>query len=129
MGFFKKLFRFSLIQKPKSLSGQVEQLASHLIIQKYRQLGIVNNCPPSSKTSDQSILDIYSKVAIAFNQVADSRGERIPAVNINSIVFKFIQVYEMVGETFFEEHLKYEIEKYKNEGLRPDYLQQEIRLV
>ncbi|MBK9413560.1 MAG: hypothetical protein IPN61_09095 [Bacteroidetes bacterium] len=129
MSLFKKLFGFSTIQKPKSLSGQVEHLANKLIIQRYRQLGMANNCPPSSKTSDQAILDIYNKVAIAFNQVAGIRGERIPAVNINSIVFKFIQVYEMTGETFFDEHLKYDIDKYKSEGLRPDYLQQEIRLV
>ena len=74
-------------------------------------------------------MDIYDRVVAAFNQVAENREERIPAVNMNSIVFKFIQVYEMTGEKFFDEHLKYEVEKFISEGFRPDYLQQEIKLV
>ncbi len=129
MNFLGRIFKLKNKLNPKSLSGHVHLTVNILIIRKFRQLAIANNCAPSVKMSDQTILFIYDKVVSAFNQVAESKDEKIPAVNINSIVFKFIQVYEMTGETFFEEHLKYEIDKYKSEGLRPDYLQQEIRLV
>lgn len=128
MGIFKKIFGIFRVQRQNSLSGRAQEMAKYLIIRKYRQLADINNCAPTSKTTDQTILDIYDRVVAAFNQVAESKNERIPAVNMNSIVFKFVQVYEMTGENHFEQHLKYEIDKYINEGLRPDYLQQEINL-
>ena len=34
---------------------------------------------------------------------------------------KFFKVYEEFGEDFMKEHLEYELKKYKNEGLRPEY--------
>lgn len=53
---------------------------------------------------------------------------------LNRIVMKFLQLYEMrfekdeksgldeaIAEKFFCDHLKYEVEKYLVEGLRPDY--------
>lgn len=128
MGFFKKLFGGSDEQKPKTLLDQAQQLGGQLIVSRFRSIAKANNCAPTDKTSDQKIMEIYQQVGTAFRQEAENRGERIPAANLNGIVFKFIQVYEMAGDQFFYEHLKYEIDKYHREGLRPDYLQQEINL-
>ena len=44
-----------------------------------------------------------------------------PADNLNTIAMKFFKVYEEFGEDFMKEHLEYELKKYKNEGLRPEY--------
>ncbi len=34
---------------------------------------------------------------------------------------KFFNVYEQFGEDFMKEHLEFELEKYRKEGLRPEY--------
>jgi hypothetical protein len=56
------------------------------------------------RTSDEKIMEIYQKDATAFRQVADQRGERIPAGVMNLIVWKFLQVYETLGEAMVDEH-------------------------
>src|SRR5439155_12043692 len=78
-------------------------------------------CAPTSKTSDQKIIEIYRKVATAFRQAADKRGETIPAEVMNHIVWHFLQAYEDSGDAMVESHLAYEVQKYAKEGLRPDY--------
>jgi hypothetical protein len=82
-------------------------------------------CPSSfmKRTSDEKIMEIYQKDATAFRQVADQRGERIPAGVMNFIVWKFLQIYETLGDAMVDEHLAYEVEKYHKEGLRHDYKQ------
>lgn len=42
---------------------------------------------------------------------------------MNYIVWKFIQVKEMMGAEMLDSHLEYELQKYLSEGLRPDYSQ------
>lgn len=76
---------------------------------------------PSSKTSDEKIIEIYQKVGTAFRQVATQRSEIISAGVLNNIVLKFFQIYEGYGQEMFDSHLNYELSKYQNEGLRPDY--------
>jgi hypothetical protein len=56
-----------------------------------------------------------------FVRLATQRGERIPAGVMNFIVWKFLQVYETLGNAMVDEHLAYELEKYAREGLRDDY--------
>lgn len=122
MNFLKKLFK----KKEKNLLTEIEPLIDRVIIKSYRDIAKRNNGAPSAKTSDEKILEIYRKVLIAFKAEATARGERIPAVNLNAIALQFMQVYEMTGEQFFNEHLEYEINKYHYEGLREDYKKHEI---
>ena len=75
-------------------------------------------------TSDEKIIEIYSRVVTAFCQAAKQRGETIPAVFLNRIVLKFLTVHEKMPAEFFGDHLQYEVEKYIAEGLRPDYKQE-----
>lgn len=82
----------------------------------YRPL-LVNN----KKISDEKILEIVQTTMRAFTQAAESKGEKIPGSVLVNISAKFICVYDMSGQDFFLEHLKYEINKYLTEGLRPDY--------
>jgi hypothetical protein len=60
-------------------------------------------------------------VVEAFNEASRKRGEHIPAKYLNTIVLKFLQIYEIGGSTMLDEHLEYEIDKYIKEGLREDY--------
>ena len=108
-----------------SIAEQTLEASAQVIVNFYRELGVYNNCPPTAKTSDQKILEIYSLVSTAFQEAAKRRGEQIPipAVFINRIVSGFLQIYENMGEHFMQEHLRYEIDKYVREGLRPDYRQ------
>lgn len=87
-------------------------------VNMYRPL-LVNN----KKISDEKILEIVQTTMRAFTQAADSKGEKIPGSVLVKISAKFICVYDMSGQEFFLEHLKYEINKYLTEGLRPDYQQ------
>lgn len=90
----------------------------------YRKIALIHGCTPTEKTSDKKIIEIYSKVLTAFQQAAKQRGTRIPALNLNFIALKFLQIYEIMGEAVFDSHLQYETEKYLSEGLRPEYKQE-----
>lgn len=128
MRLFKQLFRGLYKRKPETLSDRVLQVGGKLIASRFRQIGVANNCAPTDKTSDQKIIEIYQRVGAAFRQEAENRGERIPAGNLNAIAFHFVQVYELAGDKFLDEHLIYEIDKYHNEGLRQNYIDQKINL-
>jgi hypothetical protein len=102
---------------------EVQKAAGKVIVDGYRTIGAQNQCAPTAKTSDRQIVEIYRRVATAFQEAAGRRGEHIPALYLNSIVMKFFQVHEIFGERVFDEHLQYELEKYTAEGLRADYKQ------
>jgi hypothetical protein len=108
---------------PSTLLDQAQEAAGLLIGSGYRRLAASQGCAPTFKTSDQKIIETYRKVATAFRHAADQRGERIPAGVMNFIVWKFLQVYETLGDAMVDEHLAYEVEKYHREGLRHDYKQ------
>lgn len=112
-------------QKPRTLLDEVQEIGGKIIINGYRRIAAFQGCAPTSKTTDKKIIEIYSKVGTAFQQAAKQRGELtpIPASNLNFIVWKFLQSYEMFGDEQIDSHLQYEIEKYLSEGLRPDYKQ------
>jgi|JI6StandDraft_1071083.scaffolds.fasta_scaffold655895_1 hypothetical protein len=114
---------FKKKEQPKTMLDQVQALAGPLIVNGYRKIAAANNIAPTAKTSDQKIIEIYQRVGSAFREASNQRGEHIPAGHLNTVVLKFFQVYEMMGDTMFYEHLKYEVDKYIQEGLRPDYKQ------
>ena len=64
---------------------------------------------------------VIRRVMDEFNRVAGERREVIDGNVMINITSKFVVVYESIGRLMFREHLKYELEKYRNEGLRPDY--------
>lgn len=107
--------------KQRTMLDDVKEITGRLLIRGYRRIGAQNQCAPTTKTTDDKIVEIYYKVIAAFDGAADQRRERIPAPIKNFIVLKFFQVYEMLGDVRLENHLKYEVEKYLTEGLRDDY--------
>lgn len=117
MGIFDRFKK----KETKTMLDKVQELAGPLIVNGYRQIASESGLAPTSKTSDQKIMEIYQQVGSAFKEAAKERNELLPAGYMNSIVLKFYQVYEMSGEKFYYEHLKYEIDKYLREGLREDY--------
>ncbi|BHH84329.1 hypothetical protein [Desulforhopalus sp. 52FAK] len=66
--------------------------------------------------------DIILEVTDAFKSVAEYRKEHINQDSLKYISAKFIKVYGMLGEQVYKEHLKYELDKYYEEGLREEYL-------
>jgi hypothetical protein len=115
---------FKRESKPRTMLDDVQEVSSKLIVKGYRKIGAQHDCAPTTKTTDQKIMEIYSIVGAAFHQAAERRGERIPALVQNYIVLKFFQVYEMFGDQRLQGHLQYEVGKYLAEGLRPDYKQE-----
>ena len=113
-------------QKPRPGSALEAALkaSTAFIVGGYRSIAGQHGCAPSNMTSDEKIMEIYSRVCSAFSQAAERRGEHIPAVYLNRIVLKFLQVYEKMPQHFFDEHLRYELDKYVAEGLRPEYRQE-----
>jgi FixJ family two-component response regulator len=110
-------------QKQRTMLDRAQEAGSKVVVIGYRRIAAQLGCAPTAKTTDQKIVEIYSKVGTAFQQAAEQRGEHIPALYLNTIVLKFLQVYEMLGEQRLQEHLQYEVNKYLAEGLRPDYKQ------
>ncbi len=119
MGWLNQLFGGS--NKPRTMLDEVEEKGSRLIVSSYRNIARLNNCAPSAKTSDAQIMAIYKHVGTSFREVATERGEHLPANALHFIVHKFLQVNETYGQQMFDEHLDYELNKYRAEGLRPDY--------
>lgn len=107
-------------EQPSTLLEQVQKIAGPLIVNGYRKIAFLKGIAPTAKTSDQKIIDIYQIVGSAFREASSQRNEFIPAGYMNTIVLQFFQVFEKMGETFFFEHLKYEVERYIHEGLRED---------
>jgi len=107
----------------RTMFDEVQEVAGKLVVDGYRRLAALHGCAPTSKTSDKQILEMYQKVGTAFREVADQRNERFPAGTQNYIVWKFLQVNETLGSEMVDPHLRYEINKYREEGLRPDYNQ------
>lgn len=115
MPFFKKIFGEQ--EKPKTMMDELNSI----VVTAYRRIAKSRRTAPTDKTTDQKIVEIYTKVLTAFKTESKLKGEFISADVLNLIAYKFFQVYEMTGEDFMNEHLEYEIELYKNSGLRDDY--------
>jgi len=92
-----------------------------LTVEMYRNYAKRNGAAPTSKTYDHEILEVVMLVQTAFTKAADQKGEHIPGVYLMTINVYFLQQYEKLGKEFFTEHLKYEVNKYLNDGLRSDY--------
>ena len=114
--------------KQRTYFDQVQEIGGQAIVRGYRSIAAQNSIAPSTKTTDKKIVEIYSQVGRAFQQAAQQRGEHIPALRLNFIVLKFLQVYEEMGEQMLREHLQYEVDRYLASGLRPEY-QKDLRLV
>ncbi|MFO1221105.1 MAG: hypothetical protein U1E89_22305 [Burkholderiaceae bacterium] len=106
---------------------RIEDLAAKVLVPGYRRVAAERGCAPTDKTTDQQIIDLYKKVGTAFREVSEQRGERLSAGTLNFIVLKFLQLREMFGDEMLEKHLAHELDKYRWEGLRPDY-KQDLRL-
>lgn len=91
------------------------------LVKRFRQIGKYNNSAPTEKTSDEKIIQIYTLICTSFRKASLENQERIPANNLNTIAMKFFKVYEEFGEVFMKEHLEYELDKYRTQGLRLEY--------
>lgn len=123
------IFYFSyyiLKRKPEEPVSFEDKLNTGLV-KRLRNIGEYNNTAPTDKTTDEKIIEIYQLICSSFRNASNKRNERILANNLNTIAMKFFNVYEEFGEDFMKEHLKYEVDKYLNEGLRPEY-QRELSL-
>ncbi len=106
------MFRF-FKKKPRSALDEINSLT----VQMYRPYLVHNK-----DISDEKVLEIVQTVMRAFKQAAESKDESITGETLMNISAKFVKVYDLGGEDLFLEHLKYEISKYLDSGLRLDYL-------
>src|SRR5437016_4667700 len=73
--------------------------------------------------SNAKMLQIHQEISEAFLQVAEERGELIDFNTLWAITTKFVLLDVNNGAEFFKSHLEYEVQKYRREGLRPDYIE------
>ncbi len=109
-----------------SALDEAMQSASALIVSGYRNFALQSGSgsAPTAKTSDKRLMEIYQTVGTAFQETAMKRGESMHVPYLNYIVLHFLAIEESHGPEFLEKHLRYQTEKYLNEGLRPDYRQE-----
>ncbi len=103
-GLFKK--------KPRTMLDEFNDM----VVKMYRPL-VKNN----HDISDAKILEIVQAVMRVFKEASERRGENISGESLSKIASKFVVVYDTVGEEFYLEHLKYEVNLYLKSGLRDDY--------
>lgn len=111
---------YILKRKPQE-PVSIEDKLNESLVKRLRNIGRYNNTAPTEKISDEKVLEIYQLICSSFRNASNKRNERIPADNLNTIAMKFFNVYEQFGEDFMKEHLEFELEKYRKEGLRPEY--------
>lgn len=70
---------------------------------------------------EKEFASMYDRVATSFRYVAAERGEKLTQQTLTNIVLKFISMADSLDDTIVEEHLAYELAKYRKEGLRPSY--------
>lgn len=131
MSFFKNLFSKPTEPSDNMKDGVLERAtdAAHkTIIAGYREIARQTDLAPTSKTSDAEIITLYGKVLSAFHAASVERNERIPAGIKNAIALYFFQIKEKNPQEFLEEHLQYEIQWYRQNGLRDSY-KREINLI
>lgn len=87
------------------------------LIQELGMKHVQQGCNLPDKTVKRISQDVMGK----FKKTAEERGERIPGKTLLAISAKFMNVYEKFGEEMYQCHLEYELEKYKNDGLRHEY--------
>ena len=117
------VFYFSyyiLKRKPEEAISNEDKINISLV-KRLRNIGENNNTSPTENISDAKVIEIYTLICFSFRKASLDRQERIHANNLNTIAMKFFKVYEEFGEDFMKEHLEYELQKYKNEGLRTEY--------
>lgn len=125
VGFLDNLFGRK--EKHQTMLDKVQDVGGKLIVDGYRKLSRKTGLAPTEQTSDCEIIAIYKKVGTAFQVASETRGEQLSADVKNSIVFKFLQVKEMLSAEMVDSHLAYEVENYVKSGLRADY-REELRL-
>lgn len=113
---------------PPSERDALRKTANGLVVSIFRNIYGQQDIGPSPEMSDDLILDVYRRVGLAFREMGKERCEFIESGVINVIVLKFLELYRTLGADFFDEHLQYEIQKYRREGLRPDYSQKRLDL-
>ena len=114
-------FSYYILKRKPQEPVSFEDKLNTSLVKRLRNIGEYNNTAPTEKTSDEKVIEIYQLICSSFRNASNKRNERIPADNLNTIAMKFFNVYEQFGEDFMKEHLEFELEKYRKEGLRPEY--------
>lgn len=114
-------FSYYILKRKPEEPVSFEDNLNISLIKRLRNIGEYNKTAPTEKTSDEKVIVIYQLICSSFRNSSNKRNERIPADNLNTIAMKFFNVYEEFGENFMKEHLEFELEKYRKEGLRPEY--------
>lgn len=65
--------------------------------------------------------DLLKTVLKEFASIAEERGEEISGRALKEIGIKFLALYQMSGPDFTKEHLRYELQRYRQHGLREEY--------
>lgn len=119
---FSKLFSDFFGNRKDNSTDDLFQNMENLLILRFRGISEKSGdvLAPTDKTSDSEILKVYRIVLPAFIDEAQKRGEYIPAGNLNYIAFILLNVYENMGEEFFLDHLKYQLDYYSKNGLSDD---------
>ena len=114
-------FSYYILKRKPEEPVSFEDTINNSLVKRLRNIGRYNNTAPTEKTSDEKVIEIYQLICSSFRDASNKKNERIPADNLNTIAMKFFNVYEQFGEDFMKEHLEFELEKYRKEGLRPEY--------
>ena len=125
LGTLSLFYRLDLLHKDLEAQGpfikvriyQVILTLGAIILWPCRLAGFIE------KEKRPESIKILFEVSQAFKEVAKERGEEIDGHTMGFIISKFILINKQLGPKFCREHLKYELEKYKTEGLREDYIQ------
>lgn len=113
--------RYYILKRKPEKPVTIQDTLNSNVVRRFREIGKYNNTAPTEKTCDEKVIEIYQLICSSFKKASNERNERIPTDNLNTIAMKFFNVYEQFGEDFMKEHLEFELEKYRKEGLRPEY--------
>lgn len=91
------------------------------VVRTFRAYAEARGIAPTRKMTDEEIINVFTRVTSRFVEVAYQRGEKIPGAYLRTLALYFFQAYEQNMGSVFEEHLQFELRRYREQGLRDDY--------
>ena len=92
--------------------------------QGQRGLGSTPSTTPQDQQDSQEIAAFIGKIDKGFLGVAAERGEQISPQTLKRISLQLLLIRDTMGEQLADQHLAYELKRYRAQGLRTDHLQE-----
>jgi hypothetical protein len=111
----------SLQQVPQSDADEDPDDQDSETAQQFREWAADRGIALTEKTSDALIAKVFHRVVKGFPAMPEHGIEHVSVNTCGFIVLQMLKLNELSGTQFMWEHLAYQVNYYRENGLRPEY--------